>query len=68
MIWRLPNEDDVRYVKRFALWPIKATDNSGKPYRVWLEPYMARQTYWKNKIDDLIWVTRERLTMDAYNE
>ena len=68
MIWKLPNEDDVRYVKRFALWPTEVKNNKEGSYRVWLEPYMARQTYWKNKIDDLIWVTRERLTMDAYNE
>lgn len=68
MIWKLPNEDDIRYVKRFALWPTKATDNNGKPYRVWLEPYMARQTYWKNKVDTMAWATIERLTMGAYNE
>ena len=68
MKWALPKEDDTRYVKRFALWPIKVNDNQGNPYRVWLEPYMARQTYWKNKVDHMVWVTLERLSMDAYNE
>lgn len=68
MKWALPKEDDIRYVKRFALWPIKVNDNQGNPYRVWFEPYMARQTYWKNKVDTMAWATIERLSMDAYNE
>ena len=68
MKWQLPKEEDIRYVKRFALWPTKVTDNNDKPYCVWLETYMARQTYWKNKVDTMVWTTTTRLTMDAYNE
>jgi hypothetical protein len=68
MIWRVPNEDDKRWVKRYALWPIKVKDNQNNPYRVWLTTYMACQTYWKNKVDTLQWAITECLSMDAYNE
>jgi hypothetical protein len=63
MIWQVPNHGDVRYAKRFALYPTRVKDNQDKSYVVWFGMYMAYQTYVNNE-----WRTDYRLSMDAYNE